>query len=269
MVIGTGWWSALRRRREARALQRRAIPDALWDRTLDALPFVAARPAEQRERLRRLASLFLDRKEFSGGGGLEVTDAIALAVAVQACLPVLELGIDQYDAFVGIVLHPDAVVAAREVTDEHGVVHAYDEELSGEAMAGGPLMLSWADVLPPSGEPTHEDETPATGAYNVVIHEFAHVLDMRDGEADGVPLLPSAAERRAWLDVLVPEFDRFCERVVCGHETVLDPYAAEAPGEFFAVASEAFFVTPQALKEEQPALYRLLWSYYRQDPARY
>lgn len=261
-----GWWSALRRRREARALQRRAIPDGLWAQTLATLPFVAARPAEQRERLRRLASLFLDRKEFSGAGGLDVTDAIALAVAVQACLPVLELGIDQYDGFVGIVLHPDAVVAPREVTDEHGVVHAYDEELSGEAMVGGPLMLSWADVLP--SDESAEDDAPAT-AYNVVIHEFAHVLDMRDGEPDGVPLLPSAAARRDWLDVLMPEYDRFCERVVCGHETALDPYAAEAPDEFFAVASEAFFVTAQALKEEQPALYRLLASYYRQDPALY
>jgi MtfA peptidase len=262
-----GWWSALRRRREARALQRRAIPDGLWQQTLAALPFVAARPAEQRDRLRRLASLFLDRKEFSGAGGLEVTDEIALAVAAQACLPVLELGIDQYDGFVGIVLHPDAVVAPREVTDEHGVVHAYDEELSGEAMVGGPLMLSWADVLP-SDDSVEDGDTPAT-AYNVVIHEFAHVLDMRDGEPDGVPLLPSAAARRDWLDVLTPEYDRFCERVVCGHETVLDPYAAEAPDEFFAVASEAFFVTPQALKVEQPALYRLLALYYRQDPALY
>jgi Mlc titration factor MtfA (ptsG expression regulator) len=265
--VTVGWWSALRRRREARALLRRAIPDALWNATLAALPFVAARPPEQRERLRRLASLFLDRKEFSGAGGLEVTDPIALAVAVQACLPVLELGIDQYDAFVGIVLHPDAVVAPREVTDDTGVVHAYDEELSGEAMAGGPLMLSWADVLP--SDPRLADGEARATAYNVVIHEFAHVLDMRDGEADGVPLLPSVAARREWLDVLMPAYDRFCERVVCGHETVLDAYAAEAPDEFFAVASESFFVTPQALKEEQPALYRLLSSYYRQDPALY
>lgn len=259
----TGWWSALRRRREARALQRRAIPDALWDATVAALPFVAVRPADELGRLRRLSSLFLDRKEFSGAGGLEVTDAIALAVAVQACLPVLELGIDLYEGFVGIVLHPDAVVAPREMTDEHGVVHAYDEELSGEAMAGGPLMLSWADVLPAT-----DPAAPAT-AYNVVIHEFAHVLDMRDGLADGVPVLASAAARNHWLDVLMPAYDRFSERVVCGHEGVLDPYAAEAPDEFFAVASESFFVTPQALEAEQPALYRLLASYYRQDPARY
>lgn len=258
-----GWWSAWRRGREARALQRRAIPDALWEATLAALPFVAARPPVQRERLRRLASLFLDRKEFSGAGGLVVTDTIALAVAVQACLPVLELGIELYDGFVGIVLHPDAVVAPREVTDEHGVVHAYDEELSGEAMAGGPLMLAWSDVLPVAGE-----AAPAT-AYNVVIHEFAHVLDMRDGLSDGVPLLPSAAARREWVDVMTIEYDRFCERVVCGHETVLDPYAAEGPDEFFAVTAEAFFVTPRALTEEQPALYRLLSSYFRQDPALY
>ena len=90
---------------------------------------------------------------------------------------------------------------------------------------------------------------------------------MRDGAPDGVPLLSSAKERAAWLAVLMPEYDRFCERVVCGHDTVLDAYAAESPDEFFAVASEAFFVTPGELKEEQPALYRLLASYYRQDPA--
>jgi MtfA peptidase len=254
-VIGR-WWRA---RRDERALQRRSIPDALWHATLARLPFVAARDEATRDRLRRLASLFLDRKEFAGAQGFVVTDEIALAVSVQACLPVLELGLDQYDGFVGIVMHADAVVAPREFTDEHGIVHAYDEELAGEAMEGGPLMLSWADVLPHR----REDETP----YNVVIHEFAHVLDLRDGQADGVPRLAGTAERRAWLDVLMPAYDRFCEQVVCGYDTVLDPYGAESPDEFFAVASEAFFVAPAALNEEQPALYRLLASYYRQEPA--
>ncbi len=255
-----GW---LQRRREARALERRAIADDLWRACLADLPFVAARPDEQQQRLRRLASLFLDRKEFAGAQGFVVTDRIALTVAVQACLPVLELGLDQYDGFVGIVMHGDAVVATRETMDEHGVVHAYDEELAGEAMQGGPLMLSWADVLPGPAP----DAPPM--AYNVVIHEFAHVLDLRDGQADGIPMLASSAERRAWGEVLMADYDRFCERVVCGYETVLDPYAAEAPDEFFAVSSEAFFVTPQALKEEQPATYRLLASFYKQDPALY
>jgi MtfA peptidase len=239
------WW---RGRREARALQRRAIDDALWARTLAALPFVAARPIEQLERLRKLSSLFLDRKEFTGARGFVVSDEIALAVAAQACLPVLELGLERYDGFVGIVMHSDAVIAPREVMDEHGVVHAYEEELTGEAMEGGPLMLAWSDVLAAPDE-------ASPSAYNVVIHEFAHVLAMRDGEG--------------WLDALMPEYDAFSERVVCGHETVMDPYGAEAPDEFFAVGSESFFVTPVPLKEEQPALYRLLSSYYKQDPARY
>jgi MtfA peptidase len=255
------WWQALRRQREARALQRRAIPEALWSACVAALPFVAARPQDQRDRLRRLASLFLDRKEFSGAGGFVVSDEIALAVALQACVPVLELGLDAYDGFVGIVMHADAVLAPREAIDEHGIVHAYAEELAGEAMEGGPLMLSWADVLP--------DADAQAPAYNVVIHEFAHVLDLRDGRADGVPLLAGAAARRAWLAVLMPEYDRFCERVACGYETVLDPYAAQSPDEFFAVGSEAFFVAARELRDEQPALYRLLASYYRQDPALY
>jgi Mlc titration factor MtfA (ptsG expression regulator) len=259
-VIGR-WWRSLRQGRDARALRRRAIAEPLWRHCITALPFVASRPADELQRLRRLASLFLDSKEFSGAQGFEVSDEIALAVAVQACLPILELGLAQYDGFVGIVMHGDAVVARREVTDEHGVVHAYDEELAGEAMEGGPLMLSWADVLPQA----EASPTP----YNVVIHEFAHVLDMRDGQADGVPLLVSAAARRAWLDVLMPEYDRLRERVVCGHDTLLDPYAAEAPDEFFAVASEAFFVAPVALNDEHPALFALLASYYRQDPSRY
>jgi MtfA peptidase len=242
-----GWWQALRRRRESRALERRAIPDTLWRDTLAVLPFVAARPAEQQARLRRMASLFLDRKEFGGAQGFVVTDAIALAVALQACLPVLELSLDAYDDFVGIVMHRDVVVAPREMMDEHGVVHAYDEELAGEAMEGGPLMLSWADVLP-------DDEGRET-AYNVVIHEFAHVLAARRG--------------RALIEALMPEYDRYCERVACGYDTVIDPYATEAPEEFFAVATEAFFVTSVALKEEQPVIYRLLQSFYRQDPAIY
>lgn len=246
------WWRGWR---EQRVLRRRAIPDTVWQLTLERFPFLARRSEDDLAELRRLASLFLDQKEFTGVGGFEVSDDIAVAVAAQACLPVLRLGLDGYRRFVGVVMHADEVVAEREVMDEHGVVHNYDEVIAGEAMEGGPVMLSWADV--------HGRSDATDWAYNVVIHEFAHVLDMGDGVADGVP--PGVA-RDKWLAVLMPEYDRFSERVVCGHDTVLDPYGAEGPDEFFAVATESFFVTPEALKEEQPALYRLLASYYRQEP---
>ena len=127
------------------------------------------------------------RKEFHGAGGLLVTDAMAVAVAAQACLLLVGLASDKdpaaalawYDDFVGIVLHPGEVLARREIADEAGVVHAWSEALTGEAMEGGPVMLSWADVA--------DAGTSAAAGYNVVMHEFAHKIDMADGYADGVP----------------------------------------------------------------------------------
>ena len=104
---------------------------------------------------------------------MQVTDAMALAVAAQACLPLVYLApvggcatrFRWYDDFVGIVLHPGEVLARREVTDDDGVVHHHREALTGEAMDGGPVMLSWSDVAAADGPPEH--------GYNVVIHEFA------------------------------------------------------------------------------------------------
>lgn len=253
-------WRRMASWREARALERHAIPDELWHRVLAAYPFLAARSQADQQALRRLCSLFLSRKEFHGAQGLEVTDEMALAIAAQACLPILHLGIDAYDSFVGIVVQPDEVVAARQVMDDDGVVHDYDEVLTGEAMEGGPVMVAWADVLS-AGQ-------TAELAYNVVIHEFAHVLDMADGEADGVPLLPHAADRERWIACIDSDYERFVERVDGGvEETVLDPYGAEAIEEFFAVAVEAFFVAPVAMKGEHPSLYALFAGHFRQDPA--
>jgi Mlc titration factor MtfA (ptsG expression regulator) len=255
-----GWSSHWKRWREARTLERRAIPDALWDLTLARFPFLHRRSAEDRQRLRELATLFLAAKEFTGAQGLHVDDEMAVAIAAQACLPVLRLGLHWYDRFVGIVVHADVVVARREMVDDDGIVHSYDEELSGEAMDGGPVMLSWTDVSA-SSESAH-------AGYNVVIHEFAHVMDMRDGEADGVPPLRDAAARERWIAVINAEFQAFCEQVDAGDETFLDPYGAEAVDEFFAVAAEAFFVAPLDLRTQHPALYDLLAGFFEQDPAR-
>ena len=253
-----GWrlWQA---RRDRAALQRRAIPDDLWKRTLVRYAFLQRRDASDATELRRLTSLFLDRKEFTCTGGLRLTDAMAVAIAAQAALPVLRLGLAAYDGFVGIVIHPDAVVASRTLQDEDGVVHEYDETLSGEAMEGGPVMLSWTDVR-------RAGHSAAQG-YNVVIHEFAHVLDMADGVADGVPLLPPELPLAEWTATLTAEFERFSARVEHDEKTALDPYGAQAIEEFFAVASEAFFVNAELMQVEHPVLYRLLARFYQQDPA--
>jgi hypothetical protein len=255
----TRWWRERRLQRERRVLERRAIPESMWQATLGALPFLGTLNTHQAERLRVLATLFLADKEFSAAGGLEVTDAMAVSIAAQACLPVLELDLGLYAGFVGIVVHPDEVVARRSRADEIGVVHEYDEPLVGEAVEGGPVMLSWRDVA--------ESGATAGQGYNVVIHEFCHVIDMADGLADGVPPLPNAAARRHWKLVLEAGFDRLCRQVDRGEQPFLDPYGAEAIEEFFPVAAEAFFTAPLALRDEQPALYELFADYFRQDPA--
>jgi MtfA peptidase len=251
-----------RRWREARALQRYAIPCAVWQVVLDAYPFLQRRSDADRQALRRLSSLFLASKEFSGMQGLVVDDTMAVAIAAQACLPVLHLeaGLSAYDNMVGIVIHPGEVMARREVIDDDGVVHEYEEPLTGEAMPGGPVMLAWSDVAT-AGE-------SAGLAYNVVIHEFAHVLDMAAGPADGIPPQANAAAAQAWAQTLDAAYARFCERVDAGEHTLLDPYGAESVTEFFAVATEAFFVAAPAFRTEHPDLHRLFCDYFRQDPAR-
>jgi hypothetical protein len=255
----TNWWHKLQAGRERAAVRRRTIPDDLWKRTLVRYPFLQRRDAADAAELRRLTSLFLDRKEFCPAGALRLSDAMVVAIAAQAALPVLHLGLARYDGFVGIVVHPDEVVARREVADDDGVVHEYDEVLAGEAMAGGPVMLSWRDVR--SAGPG------AARGYNVVIHEFAHVLDMADGAANGMPLLPADLPASEWSRTLEQEFEAFARRVASGAETALDPYGAEAADEFFAVASECFFVNPKEMQREHPALYAMFVRFYRQDPA--
>jgi Mlc titration factor MtfA (ptsG expression regulator) len=253
------WWRSLKERREAAAVKRRSIPDDLWKRTLIRYPFLQRSDAADATELRRLTSLFLDKKEFTCAGGLRLTDSMAVSIAAQAALPVLRLGLARYDGFVGIVIHPDAVLARRSQQDEDGVVHEYDETLSGEAMEGGPVMLSWPDV--------RRAGQSAGQGYNVVIHEFAHVLDMGDGVANGTPELPPGLSAVEWQRTMAAEFEAFGQRVEAAEDTVLDPYGSAGPEEFFAVASESFFVNPAQTQKEHPALYGMLCRFYLQDPA--
>jgi hypothetical protein len=255
------WLDAWRRRRATKAQARRAIPDGLWQLTLARLPFLAERSDQDLSDLRKLTSEFLDQKEFTGANGLMVDDAMAVCIAAQAALPVLHMGLAPYRDFVGIVVQPDEVRALREWEDDDGIVHTGEEVLSGEAMAGGPVMLSWVDVS--------ESGQSAEWGYNVVIHEFAHVIDMRDGQADGVPPMPDREARAHWLSVIEPAYSRFCATVEDGHDTVLDPYGATSIDEFFAVACEAFFVNPKKMRAEHADVYGLLARYFAQDPAAY
>ena len=239
------------------------------------LPCLGLLSAEESLRLRQLSAQFLAGKEFHGAQGLEITDEIALSIASQACLPLIHWGPDAlrwYDDFVLIVVHPGEVVAPREATDEAGVVHRWREPLIGEAMHRGPVMLAWSHVRGGAEEESR--------GRNLVIHEFAHKLDLRGkgrlAAPDGCPVLPegfmgqrsAAAARTAWREALMTAHARFREQVEMSRRfgadaPWMDAYGATAPEEFFAVSCEAYFVNRERWAQDFPDLLPLFDAFFR------
>lgn len=244
--------------RRKRALQNVHIENDQWRRVESDLPFIDHLNADERAHLRQLALEFIVTKEWHSAPGLALTVDMQLSIALQACLLVVNLGLDWYRGWVGVTVYPGDFVIPRQTMDADGVVHEYDDTVLGEAWEGGPVLLSWFD-------------SPAeTAGINVVIHEFAHKLDMTNGEVDGLPALHAGMSKDAWIDAFEPAYEDFCRRVdvaaARGEETLLDPYGAEHPAEFFAVMSESFFEAPELLRQEYPAVYAQLQAFYRQDP---
>jgi Mlc titration factor MtfA (ptsG expression regulator) len=246
-----GWLNDWKRKR---VLGRHRIDDALWRDAAGAWPFIASLSSTEARKLQDLAILFLAEKELAGAHGFELTDAMRVSIAAQACLPILELGLDWYGGWHGVVVYPGDFRVKRSEMDEHGVLHEWDDELAGEAMPGGPVVLSW-------------DAAAHDLHINVVIHEFAHKLDMLNGEANGIPPLHRDMDRAAWRKALEEAYRGFCDAVERDRETWLDPYAAEHPSEFFAVFSEAFFEDGAETRRRYPDFYDQLKAFYRQDPA--
>jgi Mlc titration factor MtfA (ptsG expression regulator) len=243
--------------RRSRILRNRPLDPALWDRVADRFAFVQRLTGEEKARLRELTVLFLHEKQLSAAGGLELSDEMRLGIAIQACILILHLGLDSYAGWVEIIVYPDEFVPRREFRNEHGVIETDHASYAGQAWLQGPVILSWADV---------EDAWLADGA-NVVIHEFAHKLDMLNGDANGFPPLHAGMSRDDWTQAFAEAYGHFVRQVEAGRHTEIDPYAAESPGEFFAVLSEAFFETPEVVQDAYPNVYRQLALFYKQNPA--
>lgn len=263
--------------RRRRILKNEAIPDELWQHAVARLGFLGGLSRDELLRLRECVALFLHGKQISGAHGLVVTYEMRLLIAAQACILILNLDVNYYAGWVEVIVYPGEFIRHYEYVDDDGVAHDLEEPASGESWLGGPVILSWKDTAAAES---------GTG-YNVVIHEFAHKLDMLNGDANGFPPLHAGMSQRAWseafgaaytafrLDVLHAEADEAVTRDFyfphdpepCGGYT-LDPYAAEDPAEFFAVVSEAFFEIPLTVKRCFPAVYEQLVLFYRQDTAR-
>lgn len=247
------WFTEWRR---ARILRRVTFDETLWRTVLARYPFLTVLSEEERARLREIVALFLHGKSIHGAGGLEIHDEVRVSIAAQACILILNLDLDYYRGWVEVIVYPDEFVATYEFVDEDGVAHTVEEPMSGESWLQGPVILSWADA-----------RGTGYGGYNVVIHEFAHKLDMLNGDANGYPPLHADMDRDAWARAFTAAYEDFCTRVERHDHVPIDAYAAENPAEFFAVLSESFFEAPFAVQRTYPEVYRQLALFYRQDPA--
>jgi Mlc titration factor MtfA (ptsG expression regulator) len=192
-----------------------------------------------------------------------VDDYMRAVIASQACLLILELDLDYYDGWIEIVVYPDSFIVTREVRDEIGVIHMKRSVLGGEAWGRGPLILSWKDAQPVTHQ--HGRGFHRQGS-NVILHEFAHKLDMFDGSADGTPLLHPDMRLQDWVKTFTAAYDHLRQDIERNIQTSIDPYAAENPAEFFAVVTEEFFEVPEHLHRHYPDIYQQLRLFYRQDP---
>jgi MtfA peptidase len=237
-------------------IARQPIPDRLWSTALRSTTYVGKLTTVQRARLRELATLFLLDKRFTSAHDLRITDAMRVRVAIKACVPILELGLECYSHFKGIVLYPGDFRVHEQHVDEAGVLHEEIRELCGQSLAQGPMVLSW-DTL--------AAERAADG-QDLVIHECAHKLDVLNGDADGFPPLRSDMSAPVWTRAFRTAYDRLCSDVDAGRRTRLDPYATADAAEFFAVTSETFFTRPDIVHEDFADIYAQLAAFYRQDP---
>jgi Mlc titration factor MtfA (ptsG expression regulator) len=249
------------KKRRRRRLRATPFPRA-WLRIVEKnFPLYHRLPAEDQRELLDHIKVFAAEKNFEGCGGLEMTDEIKVTISAHACLLLLHRNTDYYPRLMSILVYPGAFVVRDADQTDDGIVDEEEDVRLGEAWAHGAVVLSWEDVC--------RDAARIDDGFNVALHEFAHQLDQEDGFAEGAPVLEHGGRYASWARVFNEAFEKLQRDAVAGRATVLDEYGADDPAEFFAVATEAFFEKPKALKQHHPELYAELKGFYRQDPVTY
>ncbi|MDA0373433.1 MAG: zinc-dependent peptidase [Planctomycetota bacterium] len=249
------WWFG-RSARRARLLRRSPIEPALWASLLEEIPVLHGLGPDEVRHLHDATVVLAHEIDWVGCGGFEVGERERLVIAAQAALLTLGLGVDALQSVGTVLVYPAGFRTRAHREDELGVVHEGGEDLLGEAWYDGPVVLNWEDV----------DDVAAGEPFNLVLHEFAHKLDMLDGYEDGVPPLHRGMDRGAWEADFAAARAELARLEADGHEPAIDPYAAEDEAEGFAVFTETFFAAPDLLRIAYPKVYDHLRAFYRQDP---
>jgi len=256
--FGEPWW----RQRRRLAMAAEPFPEE-WRRWLQERTGLEQQlPPALLAQLHGLIRIFVREKNFVGCNGLAVTEEMRVVIAAYASLLLVNRSdvprVHFYDELMSILVYPTAFIVRETQHLGHGIVTEGQRVLSGQAWDAQRIILSWQDI-----------EEGMREGHNVVLHEFAHYLDMEDESMDGAPGLGSTRAYEQWSEVFWREYARLCDDIEAGRPTFLDPYAASEPAEFFAVVTETFYQQPRELEERHPGLYEQLRRYYRVDPARW
>ena len=240
-------------------LRKNPISPVIWGKFANSLPICRNLNHKDLYQLKKLTTLFLYEKTFTGVKGFELDEEKKMIIAIQACLPILHLDISYYEGWVEIVVYPDTFVIYRNSTDNYGLVREDTITATGEAWSRGPVILAWTDV--------ERDSFSPRAGHNVTIHEFSHKLDMLNGRANGMPPLHPNMRRSVWTKSLSQAYDILVNKVRNHESTPINEYAATNPAEFFAVASETFFTAPAILKQHCPEVHAQLILFYKHEPS--
>ena len=222
------------------------------------VPLARGLNAIEKDRLLRVARLLIDEVPFEGVHGVNVTEEMRVTIAATASLLIYRFPYPRFTKLVRILLYPDTFMPKRVESHRDAIVIDEEDPTLGQAWANGMVVLSWDAVV---RDASHEHGEGGEG--NVVLHELAHILDAEDGIFDGTPVFDDTTQGEGWARVLKTEFARQQRAVSDGEEPPIDSYGAKNRAEFFAVATEAFFCSPDRLRARLPELYEQLNRLYR------
>lgn len=246
------------RKRRRRKLLAEPFPQGWLQILHDDVGHYRLLPEHLQRKLRDTLRILVAEMDWEGVGGLEITDRVRVTIAAVASLLLLGQENFYFENVQSVLVTPAGYKSRRRYPLAGGAEIVATEELEGEADYNGPIKIAWPIALSAAHEPGYGE--------NLVLHEFAHKIDMLSGTIDGTPPMPTKLLER-WEPIMKEGYEELMQSVEWDRETFLDPYGATDEAEFFAVVTEAFFDDPRGLKEHHPELYQLFSDFYCLDPA--
>ena len=183
------------------------------------------------------------------GVGTEITIVDKLLVASSAVIPIFGFENWQYFNLKEVLIYPGIFNQEFETEGPNRNVLG----MVGTGYMDGKMILS-QEALAHGFDNTSDKK-------NTAIHEFAHLIDKRDGVIDGIP--HSLLDDK-YLEPWISYMDKKLDEVFEG-DSDINPYGGTNRAEFFSVTSEYFFERPKLLEKKHPELYKLLEKIYKQD----